>query len=224
MPVYRCRDCGETFDNFGAMGTHRKQAHPRTSPKVARRVTIEGASVSDPSPEPDAPTLEHDPGPSVAPTVLRITPEQRTHSTREAVAEAFTAEVLADMLVSLSRAVSELDGAGEAGVLSKVQAAQVAVLLHDAAIDLIIDRFRGDVTRFKASLAVVLVLLSKGTVHARAIRDRIAEGRAVPAPIPIDVSPSTDDAATQAGAMPGLGMTNLGRMSNADIARYNATG
>jgi hypothetical protein len=223
MPVYRCRECGESFDNFGAMGTHRKAAHPRTAPRMARRVTIEGASGADPSPEPDAPTLDTpEPGPSVAPTVLRITPEQRTHSTREAVAEAFTAEVLADMLVSLSRAVSELDGAGEAGVLSKVQAAQVAVLLHDAAVDLIIDRFRGDVTRFKASLAVVLILLAKGTVHARAIRDRIAERRALP--MPVDAAPPEgDDAAVQAGATPAP-LTNLGRMTNEDIFRYNATG
>ncbi len=183
--VYTCRECGESFPNFGAMGNHRRSVHPAGSsgPKVraprkglrvesmaGRPDPLTGPSrpdLDEPTPEPGRPSL-------VAPTV-RITPEARTESTREAVAQALTPEVLADLLVSMSRALSEIDGAGEAGVLSKVQAAQVAVLLHDATIDLVIDRFRGDVTRFKATMGILVIVLAKGAVHARAIRDRLAE-------------------------------------------------
>ena len=186
--VYTCSGCGATFANFGALGSHRKASPECRTPKAApegprvkagprRGVRIESmAGPSDPSPEgPALPPIGDRTGPTVAPSIVRITPEARAESTREAVAQALTTEVLADLMVSLSRALSELDGAGEAGVLSRVQAAQVAVLLHDATVDFVIERFRGDVTRFKAAMAILVMLLAKGTIHARAIRDRVRE-------------------------------------------------
>lgn len=193
--TYTCSGCGLSFPNFGALGSHRKASPECRAPKAdvpkvkagpRRGVRIESmAGPSDPSPDGPAlgstqPESDHSDrlgrsGPSVAPSVIRITPEARAESTREAVAQALTAEVLADLIVSLSRALSEIDGAGEAGTLSRVQAAQIAVLLHDATVDLVIDRFKGDVTRFKAAMAILLIVLAKGAVHARAIRDRITE-------------------------------------------------
>lgn len=185
--TYTCSGCGVGLPNFGALGSHRKASPECRTPKAdapkvrtgpKRGIRIE--SMTGPSdPSPDGPVMPLSDtvrtAPSVAPTVVRITPEARAESTREAVASALTAEVLSDLLVSLSRALSEIDGAGEAGTLSRVQAAQVAVLLHDAAVDLVVDRFKGDVTRFKASMAILLIVLAKGAVHARAIRDRLAE-------------------------------------------------
>lgn len=228
--VYTCSGCGQSFPNFGALGSHRKaspecRAPKADAPKITRApkrgIRIESmAGPSDPSP--DGPALASpEPvrtAPSVAPTVVRITPEARAESTREAVAQALTAEVLADLLVSLSRALSEIDGAGEAGTLTKVQAAQIAVLLHDATVDLVIDRFKGDVTRFKAAMAILLIVLAKGAVHGRAIRDRLAERSARAR------SQATLDAATaepEDGAA-SFARPDFARMSPDDQLRYNA--
>jgi hypothetical protein len=107
-----------------------------------------------------------------------IAPEMREASVRDAVRDALPIPLLADLIRTISVSVSELDGAGEAGYLSPIQCTQVAVLMHDATIDFVVGRFGGDVTRFKAALAVMVILLSKGTIHARAVRGKLSQRRA----------------------------------------------
>ena len=116
--------------------------------------------------------------PFVAQPPLVIPGETRAASVRESVASALTLEVFSDIIVSLSRALSDADGAGEAGVLSPIQARQVAMLAYDSTLDLIVVRFRGDVNRFKLGLAAVIIVASKGMVHARAIAGKVSEARA----------------------------------------------
>lgn len=203
---YRCSTCGETFPGFGALGNHRRvhardaaastPAGPRVRARRARRIEDIGGSPSDtplraapddlavpPTGEPSAPpdrgeSAASRSGPTVAMPRLVISPEQRIESTREAIRDALPTQVVADLIRSLTRAISELDGAGEAGVLSEIQSAQVAVLVYDSTIDLVVSRFKGDVGSFKMAAAVLLIVLSKGTVHARAIGAKVQTRRA----------------------------------------------
>lgn len=203
---YTCKVCGKAgIPTFGELGKH-LQEHRRAErggidptpkgPRVRRHRPIEdvfGAgpddaqrpeSGTDPDPSPvsgDGRSAGPAPSPSrptVAAPSIRISPEQRAMSVQDAVRDALPIATLADILVALSRAISDMDGAGDAGVLSPIQATQVASLLYDSTIDLVVERFAGDVSRFKAGLAVVIVLLSKGTIHARAIAAKLAERRA----------------------------------------------
>ncbi len=137
-----------------------------------------------------------------------MTPELRTESVRDSIRDALPMQTLADLLHSLSIAVSEADGAGPAGYLSPIQCTQVAVLLYDSTIDLVADRFNGNVSRFKAAMAVVVILASKGTVHARAIKIKLAERR-TPAmrPLPPETPEAPDDGApmeTSPDFIPGI--------------------
>ena len=127
--------------------------------------------------------------PQVSQPVIRISPEMRTEGVRDAIRDALPMSTLADLLHAVSVAVSEADGAGEAGYLSPIQCTQVAFLLYDSTIDLVVSRFDGNVGRFKAAMAVTLILVSKGTIHARAIGSkvqarRVASGTRVPLPAP----------------------------------------
>ncbi len=108
----------------------------------------------------------------VQPTV-RLMPEYRAESMRETVAEAFTLDMLATIIRDMSIVLSEADGAGEEGHLSRIQAVQLANLLYDVTVDTIVARFRGNVGRFKMALAAVLIVAGKGRVHARAIGAKI---------------------------------------------------
>jgi hypothetical protein len=144
-----------------------------TAPKVGRvRRTIE--SITGEAPEP-IPTAEPTPGgrPSVVQPSIRVTPEYRRESMRETVAEAFTLDMLATILRDLSIGISEADGAGEEGYLSRIQAVQLANLLYDVTVDVIVRRFEGNVGRFKMALAAILILVTKGRVHARAIAGKV---------------------------------------------------
>lgn len=199
---YTCRVCGQTgIATFGDLGKHLAE-HRRAEragidptpkgPRVRKHRPIEdvfgagpalaaGEGPGEPSPVSGDGPAGPAPSPSrptVAAPSIRISPEQRQLSVNDAIRDALPVATLADILVALSRSISDMDGAGEAGVLSPIQATQIAVLLYDSTIDLVVTRFNGDVTRFKAGLAVVLVLLSKGTIHARAIRAKVAERRA----------------------------------------------
>lgn len=146
----------------------------------------DGQPAPDPSPVsgegPDAgaaPTPPRRSTPTIAAPFVRISPEQRSQSVSDAVRDAMPISTVADLLIAMSRSLSDLDGAGEAGVLSQIQATQVASLLYDATVDLVVTRFAGDVTKFKAGLAIILILVSKGTVHARAIGRKIEERRQI---------------------------------------------
>jgi hypothetical protein len=89
---------------------------------------------------------------------------------RATVMEAFTRDQLAEILVAFSQMLSDADGAGPAGVFSQSEAALLAGLLHDQTVDLILARFNGDVTRFRASAAIAIIVAGKGRVHLQAIQ------------------------------------------------------
>jgi hypothetical protein len=102
------------------------------------------------------------------PRITQGTPGRRV-VTRATVAEALTEADLASLLVMVSHAVSEADGAGPAGEFSQSEAALIARLLHDQTIDFVIHRFEGDVGKFKASAALLVIAVGKGRVHLQAI-------------------------------------------------------
>lgn len=150
--------------------------------KAAR--TIESLAPAATIPDDDAPAPDDGPmtpagrRPFVSQPTVRITPEYRRENMRDTVAEAFTLDMLATILRDLSIVVSEADGAGEEGHLSKIQAVQLANLLYDVTVDVIVSRFAGNVGRFKMALAAVLILASKGRIHARAIGAKMTRARA----------------------------------------------
>jgi hypothetical protein len=189
--IFHCPTCGEDIVGFGRFGAHR-QAHRRAErggapPPKRPRVRQSKRRIEDvqTAPDPtvgDAPGPDPDPqaevrGPSLDQPTIRVTPEQRQASVADVVRDALPISTLADLVHAISVAVSEADGAGEAGYLSKIQSVQVASLLHEPTVQFVIERFGGDVNRFKAGLAVILILIGKGGVHARAIRARIGERR-----------------------------------------------
>lgn len=209
--IYHCPTCGEDIAGFGRYGAHR-QAHRRDErggaprpkrPRVAqskRRIEDVQTAPDPAAPGPsDAPAPEVDPqparGPSLDQPTIRVTPEQRQASVADVVRDALPISTLADLVHAVSVAVSEADGAGEAGHLSKIQSVQVASLLHEPTVQFVIDRFGGDVNRFKAGLAVLLILIGKGGVHYRAVRARLGERRErLRAPI---IAQATVDATTE---------------------------
>lgn len=89
---------------------------------------------------------------------------------RAAVTEAFTREQLAELLVAFSQMLSDADGAGPAGVFSQSEAMLLSGLLHDQTVDLILRRFDGDATRFRAAAALAIIIAGKGRVHLQAIQ------------------------------------------------------
>jgi len=113
----------------------------------------------------------------------------------DAVRDALPLQTVADLVRSLSVALSEADGAGEAGYLSPIQCTQVAFLIHDSTVGFVVSRFEGRVDRFKLAMAVIVILASKGTIHARAIGQKMAARQAarpqrVPLPADEPVEPT----------------------------------
>lgn len=142
---------------------------------------------------------------------------------RDTVTGALTLEMLGELVRTMSEAISELDGAGSAGVLSPIQARQVAMLIYDSTVDVIVSRFAGNVSRFKLGMAVALIVVAKGRVHAQAIGRTMRERRRVipatysepPAPLPTvdELEPEAVDepAAPPAPVVPPTIGNDLGR-------------
>lgn len=93
---------------------------------------------------------------------------------RESVRLALTADMIADLVRNLSITLSEWDGAGEAGHLSRIEAGQIGILLHEPAIDAVLRYFGGNVNRFRLAMVVGIIALGKGRVHYLAIRRKRA--------------------------------------------------
>src|ERR1035437_7171033 len=120
-------------------------------------------------------------------------------SVKDAVRDAFDVTMLAGLVRDFSVSLSDADGAGQAGHLSATQSMMVARLMYDSTVDFVVDRFGGNVGRFKMALAVMVVVLSKGSVHAKAIGVKINErgfsamrGKVI-APPPPPLDPLTPD-------------------------------
>lgn len=92
--------------------------------------------------------------------------------TRQAIADALTERMLADMIRQVSMTLSEWDGAGEAGHLSAIESAQLAALFYDSTLGLIERYFRGSVDRFRLAVGLAILLLGKGRIHLAAIARR----------------------------------------------------
>ena len=144
------------------------------------RVKVESfGPPAEPGPglEPDA---SSGPGSAGGPTRVSQAPVHPTvaavqGSVKDAVRDAFDVTMLAGLVRDFSVTLSDADGAGEAGHLSATQSMMVARLMYDSTVDFVVDRFGGNVGRFKMALAVMVVVLSKGSVHARAIALRVNE-------------------------------------------------
>ena len=109
---------------------------------------------------------------------------------RATVEDALTRDTLADILQTLAEVLSDWDGAGEAGHLTRIEAMSLARLLYDPTVDAVMRRFHGDVSRFKLALALVIILLGKGRVHAQAY-ERKRKGLTTPAPVASGPAPET---------------------------------
>jgi len=120
----------------------------------------------------------------------RVFQQAETRISRATLSESLSVETLADIIRKLSMVLSEADGAGESGWLSLTESATIATLLYDSTLDVVISRFQGDVGRFKVAIAVLLLVIGKGRVHAQAIgrrlRARQAAAKAAKAP-PIEL-------------------------------------
>lgn len=150
------------------------------------------------------------PGPRVGRQVMRPPSDPIARGvSRGSVEEAFTVAMLADMIRQGSRVLSDWDGAGERGTFSAIESTQLATLLYDQTVDVIVRRFGGNVGRFKAGIAVIIIVAGKGRVHAAAYAERqrrIAAGlppvepaKTEPAVMP---APATIPVATVAPAAP----------------------
>lgn len=188
--TFTCRRCGQTFPRLVDVRMHgiadhgdasgwdtlrAKRAGQAAAPRGRRtRVRIEDIAPSDP-PDDDA-------GPRVSGGAGRVPFVEQAASpsgpTRESIALALTDSDLADIFVMLSKALADADGAGEAGVLLRSEAALIAKLVHESTVDLIVRRFEGNVERAKLALAVVVLLFARGRIHAQAIYRRMAAERA----------------------------------------------
>ena len=115
--------------------------------------------------------------PFVVQPPLRLGQAFTDATARDLVGRELTAEVLADLIRQLSEVISEMDGAGPDGVFSPIQSRQLAMLLHDATVDLVVARFAGNVSRFKLGMAAAIIIIGKGRVHAAAIGRTIASRR-----------------------------------------------
>lgn len=140
----------------------------------------EPAAEPEPAPVQERVWIEPGPVPVPEPPVAPPVPDAATVA-RTTLSAALTQEVLADILRHASEAISELDGAGPAGAFSRTEAAQIAYLIYDPTLDLVQRYFGGDVNKFKLFLAVFIILLAKGKVHAKAISRKLAERRAASA-------------------------------------------
>ena len=165
------------------------------------------ATPEPPQQDHSAPTFTGGGGPTIARGVPRV--EQaagRRVMTRGSVAEAFTREQFADLLREVSQIISDADGAGPAGVFSLSEATLLSGLLHDQVVDLILARFDGDVTRFRAGAAILIILLGKGRVHMVAIQRGGLKGTPAPmrpiatVPAGLPVAPAPEVAAPWATA------------------------
>jgi hypothetical protein len=165
VTVMRANDLRKQYDR---LKLERSRALPASRPADA-----------EPDVEPDA-----EPGPAVdglgssvrdnrlpLHRIAQMAPP-RELVTRGAVEAAFTREFLAEMLREGSRVLAEWDGAGAPGVFSATESVQIASLIYDPTISLIIDRFGGKVDRFKMMLAGVIILAGKGRVHIAAISSK----------------------------------------------------
>jgi hypothetical protein len=169
----------------------RESGKPARGPGRPRRIEdlgppADGSTDGQAGPKVDPPASG--PGPRVSQPPVHPTIGAVQGSVRDAVRDAFDVTVLADIIRDFSVTLSEADGAGEPGHLSKAQAMMLSKLMYDSTVDAIVDRFGGNVGRFKMALAALVILLSKGSVHARAIAEKVnargftARGAAVPPP------------------------------------------
>jgi hypothetical protein len=149
-----------------------------------------GPSAEGPADQPiDPVSAGTPPGPSakgpfrISQPPVRPTIAATQANVADAVRDALPLDMLASLIRDFSVSLSEADGAGEAGHLSASQSMMIARLLYDQTVQTVVSRFGGNVGRFKSVLAILVIVTAKGSVHARAIGERLAERRAGPKPV-----------------------------------------
>ena len=148
--------------------TLREQARSAPPPAAGGGQEDEGTPAGT-APPPASPPFSG--GIRIGPPAQRLDAAQgRRVVSRATVTEAFTRDQLAEILVAFSQMLSDADGAGPARVFSQSAAMLLAGLLHDQTVDLILARFNGDVTRFRAAAAIAIIVAGKGRVHLQAIQ------------------------------------------------------
>jgi hypothetical protein len=167
----------EVTANYRRLRSYKKGARPVAVPVSDAPAVEPGEAVDSPVPtvRDNAPGLHR---------IRQMAPPASLVS-RGVVEAAFTREFLASTLQEGSRILSEWDGAGAPGTFSAAEAAQIANLVYDPTVSLIIDRFGGRVDRFKMMLAGAIILGGRGRYHVAAIgkrtRDRVEARRAAEA-------------------------------------------
>ena len=168
------------------MKRHAEAKARGATPGATGRPRVKVESFGPPAEPGHSPSVDTGTGPAVlpgstsGPTRVSQAPVHPTvaavqGSVKDAVRDAFDVTMLAGLVRDFSVSLSDADGAGEAGHLSATQSMMVARLMYDSTVDFVVDRFGGNVGRFKMALAVMVVVLAKGTVHAKAIGVKVNE-------------------------------------------------
>lgn len=189
-----CDKCGKTLKNASGLRLHKMQAHKigrptggdRTVPEAsgAEAISEGDASIpavaptaSPPADAPKAPGLLAKLGIGTPQNLPTKPPKPDAPATLAEIKADFTVADLAGILTNASEVLSAWDGAGQEGVLSALEAKQMANLLHDAVAKAIL-RYFGSAEKFKMSLAIGLLLMGKGRVHYKAISAKAKAAKA----------------------------------------------
>lgn len=254
-----CHVCGATFATPAEREAHRAAEHPdvRTEwrgrtlwiigPDGERHLTshelrmLRARARKGPVPAPAVAAKGPEPAGDEAPAPERIgsrigpqapPPADGGLLTRTTIEAGLDPAILASILRELSVVLSAADGAGPAGELTVTEARLAADLLYEQTVTMIERRFHGDVGRFKAALALVILLAAKGRVHLAAIAARRRPGTRSPAPEPTIPTGTPPEAPAATVPVPGVdtggngsapGSLDLGARRPADPERTVTT-
>lgn len=206
MPsLFTCKTCGAKVEGFAPFMAHARAHVERGEATPVGRHGEKGkrgkaAPVGDDPPPAVERPLPDDP--EAPPWFVQDVPPHLTAAgepvddddpaiagrvSRERLRVELDQPLLAEIIRNLSVVLSDWDGAGEAGQFSRIEAGQLAMLLHEPTLDLVDRYFGGNVNRFRLGIAAVIILLGKGRVHAKAIRARAAERRAAGEAVDVEI-------------------------------------
>jgi hypothetical protein len=184
--MIKCRHCEQTFKFYAQRTRHENKQHGGLSNKNEQTFddfqpeTIEHTFDSSSSPDTitnEQPKESNNGYTNVFSNFPSFKPREVTNDSDDkppiddaGIKQAFSPDLLADILRNLSRMISDMDGAGDAGVFTPMESKQIAILIYDPVIQSINKYFGGDVNKFKMGIAVLIIMLGKGRVHFSAIQ------------------------------------------------------
>jgi hypothetical protein len=191
-----CRECSEEFKYYAQRTRHEAKNHgtvggastpPTNDPNTQDTIDLDDTSgvfarfsPLPPKPETSTEHEEQEQDDSTAPPV-----------DTDAIRQAFTVDMLADLLKGLSATISDWDGAGALGTFSPMEAKQIAYLVYDPIVNTIATKFGGNVGRFKMTVAIAIIVLGKGRIHFNAIRAKRSKPKPEPETVEHDNSAPT---------------------------------